>query len=216
METKIAIQSLKKISRQRNLFLGLSTILGLSTCALSLRVASIDERIIMVPGIRQTIAVSGAEVSTGYLEEMTALVFLPGLLDLNPKSITYKRDLILKYTAQSSGPYMKAIIEYFASAKERYTKFDLSTHFTVKNMEIDKNNLKVVANGILTSIYGKRGLEIKQASYLLSYEFKSGQLRLKEFTKVIDEEVLSKTQEELDAKEIETQKILGNAREGGK
>ncbi len=211
MELKVTVHSLEKILKQRNLFLGFSGILLVISTALSIKIASIDEKVIMVPALRQTIEVSGSEVSAGYLEEMSSLVFLPSLLDLNPDTITYKRDLILKYTSQSSKEYMQAVLEYFAAAKERYTNFDLSTHFTSKNMEIDQKNLVVIANGTLTSIHGKRGFETKQVSYRISYEFTGGKLRLKEFNQVIDEKEQEKIEKEEATKEAEDAKILQKA-----
>ncbi len=155
--------------------------------------------------------VSESEVSRGYLEEMSALVFLPGLLDLNAKTINYKRDLILKYTSQSDRNYMKAVIEYFAASKERYTKFDLSTHFTPKNMEIDTKNLTVKVNGILTSIYGKRGLETSLVSYMISYEWIGGTLRLKEFSQALSEQVLEKLKKEEEERSLETNQLIENS-----
>jgi type IV conjugative transfer system protein TraE len=216
MELKIATMNYAAIKKQKNLFLGFSILLLIISCALSLKIISIDERVIMVPALRQTISVSSNEVSAGYLEEMSALVFLPSLLDLNADNVTYKRDLILKYTSQSSKNYMKGVAAYFADAKEKYSKFDLSTHFTAKNMEIDPNNLTVIANGILTSIHGKRGHESKSVSYLISYEFKAGQLRLKEFNQIIDEKELEKLESSRAQKAAEEADILKKSIEGAK
>jgi hypothetical protein len=156
---------------------------------LSVRLGFLAERIILVPGLRQEISLSKNHVSSSYLEEMSALVFLPALLELSSEVVLYKRDLILKYTSGSEAHYMQDISKYFAIALEQYKKFDLSTYFTVKNMEIDQERLVVIANGILTSIYGKRGFESSAASYRLSYEFTGGELRLKEFTRIIEAEV---------------------------
>ena len=214
MELQVATQNHETVKRQKNLFLGFSILLLIISCALSLKIVSIDEKVIMVPALRQTISVSSNEVSAGYLEEMSSLVFLPSLLDLSADNVTYKRDLILKYTSQSSKEYMKAIAEYFAHAKEQYSKFDLSTHFTAKNMEIDQNNLVVIANGILTSIHGKRGHESKAASYRISYEFNVGQLRLKEFNQVLGDEELEKLEKEKAQKEAEELAILKKSTEG--
>lgn len=214
MELNIATRKYETVKKQKNLFLGFSILLLLVSCALSLKIVSIDEKVIMVPALRQTISVSSSEVSSGYLEEMSSLVFLPSLLDLNADNVTYKRDLILKYTSQSSSEYMKAIAEYFADAKEQYSKFDLSTYFTTKNMEIDPKNLVVIANGILTSIHGKRGHETKAVSYRISYEFNAGQLRLKEFNQVVSDKDLEILEKEKLLKEAEESAILKNGVEG--
>jgi len=123
--------------------------------------------------------------------------------------------LILKYTSQSSKEYMKAVIEYFADSKERYSKFDLSTHFTPKNMEIDAKNLSVKVNGILTSLYGKRGIETSLVSYLISYEWIGGQLRLKEFAQLLSEPELEKLKKQEEEKALETEKLIEDASNDG-
>lgn len=210
MEVNIASSEIKRISRQKILFLGLTIVLTVSILLLSIKIALTDQRIIMVPSINQSMTVSEESVSRGYLEEMSALVFLPGLLDLNAKTINYKRDLILKYTSQSDRSYMKAVIEYFADSRDRYTKFDLSTHFTPKNMEIDTKSLTVKANGILTSLYGKRGLETSLVSYLISYEWIGGQLRLKEFTQLLSEPELERLKKREEEKALETDQLIEN------
>jgi len=211
MEVNIASSEVKRISRQKSLFLGLTIALAGSIVLLTFKIAITDQRVIMVPGINQNMIVSESEVSRGYLEEMSALVFLPGLLDLNAKTINYKRDLILKYTSQSSREYMKAIIEYFADSKERYAKFNLSTHFTPKNMEINAKDLTVKVNGILTSLYGKRGIETSLVSYLISYEWIGGQLRLKEFSQLLSDTELEKLKKQEEEQELETNKLIDNA-----
>ena len=214
MEANIASSEVRRISRQKTFFLGLTIALTVSILLLSLKIALTSQRIIMVPSIGQSMTISEEGVSRGYLEEMSALVFLPGLLDLNAKTINYKRDLILKYTSQSSKEYMKAVIEYFADAKDRYTKFDLSTHFTPKNMEIDAGGLTVTVNGILTSLYGKRGIETSLVSYIISYEWIGGQLRLKEFAKLLSVADLAKLKKQEDEKAIETENLIGNVSNG--
>lgn len=214
MEVNIASSEVRRISRQKTLFLGLTLALTSAVLLLACKIAITDQKVILVPGINQNMMVSESEVSRGYLEEMSALVFLPGLLDLNAKTINYKRDLILKYTSQSERNYMKAVIEYFASAKERYTKFDLSTYFTPKNMEIDAKNLTVKVNGILTSIYGKRGIKTSLTSYMISYEWIGGQLRLKEFTKTLSEPELETLKKQEEERLVETNQLIENASNG--
>jgi hypothetical protein len=66
-----------------------------------------------------------------------------------------------------------------------YSKFDLSTHFTVKNLQIDQKEMAVVANGVLTSWYGKKGHESREESYRISFEYNGGLLRLKGFERLV-------------------------------
>jgi len=172
-----------RVLGQRNLFLFLTILLGITSAALSLQIVSQEERIIMVPPLTSEVVISNKKVSSSYLEQMS-MVFLNSLLDLSSVDILHKRDMILKYTSNSDASFAKKINEYFADAETKYKNFDLVTYFTVKNMEINEATGDVVAHGILTSRYGKHGFESTPTSYYLSFEFSGGYLRLKEFEAV--------------------------------
>jgi type IV conjugative transfer system protein TraE len=187
MRLKIASNSVERIAGQRNLFLALTVLLGTTACALSIKMVALEERIVMVPPLTSDVMISNRRVSSSYLEQMT-MIFLNCLLDLSAADVMHKRDLILKYTSNSNENFPKNINEYFAKAAEEYKQFDLVTYFTPKNMEIFEKENVVIAHGILTSRYGKHGFENNPCSYRLSYEFSGGFLRLKEFSKVIDEQ----------------------------
>lgn len=183
METKVAIGSMQRLTKQRNLFLLLTLLLASSVLLLSMRLATFDQKIVLVPGISRQMSVSSNDVSSSYLEE-TALLFLSHLLDISASDIAHKKELVLKYTSYSDEAYSKAINDYFAVASLDYSKFDLSTHFTVKNLRIDQKNTAVIANGVLTSWYGKKGHQSRPESYKISFEYSSGLLRLKEFERL--------------------------------
>jgi len=186
MNLKVAINGGSRIAKQRNLFLSLTIGLSIISTMLSLKLVSMEERIIMVPPLTQEVVISNKRVSSSYLEQMS-MVFLNSLLDLSGKDVLHKRDMILKYTSDSKPSFAKRINEYFADAEQKYKDFDLVTYFTVKNMEINEADNEVVAHGILTSRYGKHGFEQNPTSYRLSFEFGGGYLRLKEFNQVVDE-----------------------------
>ena len=187
MNLQIAMQGGNRVVRQRNLFLALTILLTLAITSLSIKMLAQEERIIMVPPLTSEVMISNRQVSSSYLEQMS-MVFLNSLLDLSAVDILHKRDLILKYTANSNAGFAKRINEYFADSATKYKDFDLVTYFTVKNMEIDEHKGEVIAHGILTSRYGKHGFNAIATSYRLSFEFSGGYLRLKEFNQVIAEQ----------------------------
>jgi len=174
------------LTRQRNFFAGLSGLAVIANFLLVGKLAVIEEKIIMIPGIAREMIIEGAQVSQSYLEE-SALLFASCLLDLTADTVPAKRDMILKYTSNSDSSFSKKINEYFADSLEKYKNFDLVTYFTVKNMEIDEGSGEVIAHGILTSRYGKHGFESNPTSYRLSFEFSGGYLRLKEFNQVVSD-----------------------------
>lgn len=186
MDLTNAMQGGDRITKQRNLFLLFTILLAVTSSVLSLKILMQEERIIIVPPLTSEVMISNRKVSSSYLEQMT-MVFLNSLLDLSSIDVLHKRDMILKYTSNSHPSFSKRINEYFADSAEKYKNFDLVTYFTVKNMEIDETKGEVIAHGILTSRYGKRGFESTPTSYRLSFEFSGGYLRLKEFNQVVDD-----------------------------
>jgi type IV conjugative transfer system protein TraE len=188
MYKKILFQNLAKISKQRDLFLFLTIISLISNICLAAKIIISDEKILMVPGIKQDMWLSNNAISPSYLEEIS-LLFLSNLLDISANDVSHKRSIILKYSITNDPESIKAIQEYFADAEEKYKKFDLSTYFTVKEMQVDTVSLQVIANGVLTSSYGKKGSSIKDESYLLEFDYISGHLRLKSFSRIIMENI---------------------------
>lgn len=187
MEKIVAIGSIEQVARQRNLFLSLTILLCAACLGLSIKLLTNSEKVILVPGLSSEIWTSNNGVSKGYLEE-TSLMYLPLLLDLNSEIIDYKAAVIFKYISQSDSIYMKNIQKHFADCKEKYKTFGLSTYFSVKSLEVDSKNLQVVADGMLTSRFGDKGFEVNPISYQLSYEWTGGQLRLKEFSRVKEQQ----------------------------
>jgi len=180
METNISVQLVDKLSKQKNFFLCISIIMGLSNLALSFKLASSDERIIMVPGINREFDISSKNVSTPYLEE-SAILFLSMLLDISKEDIEWKRSWVLKYTSNSDKHALKKIDETFKKAKEDFAHLITATHFTAKNLEVDAKNLTVIANGILNAKLGNNGFSAEPKSYILRFELQGTSLRLKEF-----------------------------------
>lgn len=180
MELKLAALNLDQVRKQRNLFLLVATILLVGNLLLSLKIFSLEEKIIMVPGISQEISVTNGQVSRSYLEE-SSLLFLSSLLDLTPDTVAHKRDMVLKYTSSRSQQEMQNIKNYFIEAEEEHKKFNMSTYFTPNKLEANVKNLEVVAIGILSSNFGKNGWESKKTSFVLKFEFVAGHLKLREF-----------------------------------
>jgi type IV conjugative transfer system protein TraE len=175
------------ITRQRNFFAGCMGLAVITSFLLAGKISSTTERVIMVPGITKDLVVEGANVSGSYLEE-TALLFASALLDLTKDTIEHKKNIILKHASTRSEHSLKSLQQYFASKEEEHKKFQLSTFFAPKKIQVDSKNLQVAIDGLLTSTFGKRGFEQKSVKYLLSFDFVSGHLKLKEFVQLVDKE----------------------------
>ena len=180
------IGDIERVARQRNIFMFLSMV-AISVCLiLAVKLISSDERVILVPGLNKEVWTSNEGVSSGYLEEVTAM-YLPLLLDLDHSSIDWKKEKLLAHVSQTDSSYMKALLEYFARTKEKYKQFSLSTHFAVKKLETNEKELTVKAHGQLISRFGEKGFESNPAIYGLSFGWLGGKLYLQEFVKLNEE-----------------------------
>ena len=187
MEKQVMIKNIDQVARQRNLLLMLLIISVFSIATLSFKLASTEDKTILSPGLNQEVWTSSSGVSVSYLEE-TAAMYLPLLLNLNADSIDWNKEHLMTHVSQSDGRYMRELMQYFATTKEKYKQFSLSTHFSVKSFEVNQKNMTVKASGQLTSRFGERGNQILPAIYYLSFEWVAGKLLLKEFVKLSKEE----------------------------
>lgn len=183
----------ESIIRQRNFFAGCLALAVGSCFLLSGKLASTSEKILMVPGISKEMIIDGDKVSQNYLEE-TALLFISALLDLTPTTIEAKKEIILKYASKRSPESLKSLQDYFAQASNNLKKFQLSTFFAPKKLYVDNKTLEVIAEGLLSTTFGKRGFEEREVKYRLSFDYVAGHLQLKEFNEL--KKVLDKQEKE--------------------
>ena len=188
MQLNVMGQNIEVVARQRNIFLVLCSLSLLCLVLVSLKLLSVSEKTILVPGLHQEVWTSDKKVSSSYLEESAAM-YLPLLLDLDPTSIDWKRDRVLMHVSTTDTSALENLKDYFAKAKEDYKHFGLSTHFALKKLETDSDSLKVRAHGQLVSRFGNRGFESDPKVYGLSFEWVAGRLLLKEFVSIAKEDL---------------------------
>lgn len=189
MQLNVMGQNIETVARQRNIFLLLSVLALICLFLVSLKLLTVSEKTILVPGLHQEVWTSDKKVSTSYLEEV-AVMYLPLLLDLDTTSMDWKRDRILMHVSTSDISLLKKLQTYFAKAKEDYKHFSLSTHFALERLETDSEMLTVRAHGQLVSRFGNRGFESEPKIYELSFEWLAGRLLLKEFEIITKEDLV--------------------------
>lgn len=186
MEKSIIFKNIDQVSKQRNFFIVLLSLISFVCAGLVIKLITTQERVILVPGLNQEVWIANDGVSSSYLEE-AASMYLPLLLDLTADGIDWKKEKLFTHVSSSDPKYMKSLNEYFARTKEKYKQFGLSTHFAVKSFEVDKKNMVVKASGQLVSRYGERGFQSIPAVYGIAFEWVSGKLKLTEFMKLSKE-----------------------------
>ena len=188
MQIDNRIQDIQVVARQRNIFVILSILALFCTFLLSLKIVFSSNKTILVPGLNKEVWIQGDKVSASYLEEMAGM-YLPLLLDLDSRSIEWKKNLVLSNTSKTSAKQLKQIDDYFTLAKERYEQFIMSTHFVPKKMEAIPSKLMVRVYGQLISRFGSRAPETEPVIYGLGFQWCNGKLLLNEFVKLKKEEV---------------------------
>ena len=166
MKADFLHHNILKIISQRNAWIGISTLMAMSTVLLSMAIFLKNERTILVPPhITKTLWVEGGTVSKEYLEEM-GIYMSKLLLDLSPTSFVYNHGTILKYaTPETYGVLKKQLM----GDGEHYTKLQLSTHFKPIEVKADPSKLQVKVKGNLTSYVA--GREIRSSLEILSLQF---------------------------------------------
>lgn len=165
--------------RQRNLFLYLSIILLISNFFLSFTVFRHDKKIILMPGIKNEMSVTGSHFSESYLRTITDM-FFSMLLDLNEGNLSYKKDSMLLLTSEYS---FNKIENYFENKIAEVKKYKIATYFIPEKLELDLDNLQIKAMGALMSKFGSNG-ENKQFVNIfmeLVQDGNTGVIKLKDF-----------------------------------
>ena len=90
------------LTRQRNFFAGLSGLAVLSAFLAVGKLALVEEKIIMVPGISREMIIEGGKVSQSYLEE-SAVLYASCLLDLTTDTISAILNLHENPISKSNG-----------------------------------------------------------------------------------------------------------------
>lgn len=98
MQLNVMSQNIETVARQRNVFMVFCALSLASLILVSLKLLSVSERTILVPGLQQEAWTTDQNVSSSYLEENAAM-YLPLLLDLDTTSIAWKRDRVLAHVA---------------------------------------------------------------------------------------------------------------------
>lgn len=177
-------RNILKFISQRNGWIGIATVMAMSTVLLSTAVFFKNERTILVPPhITKTLWIEEGLVSKEYLEEM-GLYISKLLLDLTPTSFTYNHETLLKYaTPEAYG----ALKKQFMDDGEEYTKLQLSTHFMPIEVIADTKKLHVHVKGNLTSYIAGKQMDSSLETICLQFSLRGAGLLLEKATSSVAE-----------------------------
>lgn len=160
-------------------------ILVISNFLLAISLYKQDSRTILIPThISKNFMVTDEKVSEEYLELISRDI-AHQMLNLTPENYNYVEASILKMAHPSSyGTIKQELNELAHDIKSR----DVSTNFSLSEININKQNFKVSIQGYLETKIGLRSISRELKKYHIIYDYSGGTLTLKEFYEVKDEQ----------------------------
>lgn len=170
---------LSDLKVQRNILLGICSILLSINAIQSLCLVFRRERVIITPPqMSQGFWVEGNQFSPQYLEEM-ALHYAHFLLDVTEKNILYQGEILLRYVIpESYGVFKSKLLEDEKNLK----KNALSTRFCPVESKISPHQLAVEITGDLMSYVADKRVSTVRETYQLRFQNRSGRLLIESFT----------------------------------
>jgi len=176
------MRTLRKDNRIKSLaILALAGGLTLSLCVILTIVGT--ERIVFVPpSISKSFWVTKDQASKEYLEEMGAFVAWLQL-DVSPKTIAWKRDVLLKWV--SPGDY-DSVKKHMDIESDRLVRNNASTFFEPQQLTADEKDQSVLITGRLRrQINGVDVGEPETRSYITKFKYAGGRVHVNVFKEIV-------------------------------
>jgi conjugal transfer pilus assembly protein TraE len=139
-----------------------------------------QKRVITPPEITQAFTISESSVDASYLRQM-ALFFIAERLNIAPNNITQNHDVVLQHTDSRFYHEFVGILE---QEKEAVIKQNISSVFYPEEVIPNPKELKVLIKGTLAHWVGATALNPVKKNYLITFTYKSGNLKIKSFAEI--------------------------------
>ena len=181
MQFNYATKRMTNFEHQRNMLLGLISVLLIVLVILSACLFFRSERVIVLPPeVKQEFWVEGNRFSPEYLEEM-AVYFLHLALDVNQMTLTYNTEILTRYSDVEAANYLH---EKYARDIQKLKKNNASTTFEVKEVTVFPDLNIVRAEGILKHYVGSKCIKEHSDTYEVVFKTYRGRLFFKEIKQV--------------------------------
>lgn len=143
-----------------------------------------EKTILVPPDINRSFWVGSATASSEYLEQMA--YWYAGLaLTITPQSADYQNDLFLKFAAPQSIGQLQADM---GARADFLKKNNASTQFSVRNIKVDKDNLRVALSGTLDTWVSDKKAGERNVTYMIGFQFINGKLYVSKFKETNDQD----------------------------
>lgn len=164
----------QRVLQQRNLLVGVASVLaGLSTLLFFISISR-DREVVLQPLLRSPLTLSSAGVSREYLEMVTrdAAVLT---LDRSPQNLEYWMKSVLDITAPQAQGRLKADLLKIVDEQRGSS---IAQFFTILTMQIDPKQLWSEVTGDLHTIVGNKIVSKERRTFRFTWEYSGVSLRL--------------------------------------
>ena len=177
MTEKEYTKKLQNTIKQRNIILGVSSILFILLIVLIGLLTTKSKTVVLVPSNLQTEmrVSSDGKVSKSYIEQFARDVMYTAL-NITPHSIAYSNKAILEITHPN---LHKDLSHQFSLHEKDVIRKNISTYFSLHNFKFnEESNLKVMVEGELVTFVGKDLVSKDIKHYKLAFKLNGTQLSL--------------------------------------
>ena len=177
MQFNYATKRMTNFEYQRNMLLGLVSILLILLLVLSACLFFRSERVIVLPPeVKREFWVEGNRFSPEYLEEM-AVYFLHLALDVNQTTLPYNTEILSRYSDVETANYLR---EKYARDIKKLKDNDASTSFEVKEVTVFPEVNVVRVSGRIKHYFGSKCIKERLTTYEVVFKTYRGRLFFKE------------------------------------
>lgn len=144
------------------------------------RTLGMQRTVIVPPTIEKTFWLSSQTGSKEYLNQMAAFVGWL-ILDVDPSTVDWKKDLLLDFMAPDDHGAMRAQLE---TGAERLKRMNASTSFLPQQLNVDAERLTVTLYGRLRRQVNGQETGREAKAYLVTFTFAGGRIHLHSFKEI--------------------------------
>ncbi len=141
-----------------------------------------QKRTIIPADFNQAITISDNQVDAVYLRQM-GLFFISERLNLTPNNVEHNHQIILQY---SDVRFYHEFVGILGKEKEEIIKQNISSVFYPEEVVPNLGDLTLLVKGSLARWVGSTPLDPMKKSYLIKFSYHSGNLKVVEFTEVVE------------------------------
>ena len=172
----------RRVADQR-LAIGILSVCLMLALLIIFRIAGTERTLVVPPNVTKTFWVEDNKGGSEYLVQMSSFVAYL-LLDVTPKSIEWKKDMLLKWCLPDNAGAIKTRQDLEAT---RLKQLNASTYFQLQQLVPDEESQSVTLTGfLLTQVNGTKTSDV-QKTYRAEFAFRGGRVHLKDFKEVKSE-----------------------------